>query len=309
MFRSLISSLILPTICILSQSTAQAQTSRDGVGHITWSPDGTKLVFYANWDGDTDIYVINRDGSALTAVTDTDETELGPAFSRDGKRIYFEHRSRDGDGDIYVASVAGGDPRKLFGSPEIAESFPVEAPDGRISFTSGDSNDSDIHIWDPQTQEVSVLVNTDARDGVRGISWAPDGSKFLFSSNRTGAFEIYVADADGSNQARVTFHSNKRENAISLRPSFAPDGRKFAYWSDVSGMAFPHHHYHLHDLVTGEDIIYRKYNYVTSFPYISPDGTELAYTASVGEQWPFEIFVRQLYGDHSVRRVWPEYKR
>jgi TolB protein len=37
-------------------------------------------------------------------------------------------------------------------------------------------------------------------------AWSPDGTKIVFQSNRDGNWEIYVMDADGSNQQRLTIN-------------------------------------------------------------------------------------------------------
>ena len=61
-------------------------------------------------------------------------------------------------------------------------------------------------------------------------SWPLDGSKIAFSSNRDGNLEIYVMDADGSNQTRLT--DNSADNYV---PSWSPDGSKIVFNSIGSG--------------------------------------------------------------------------
>jgi Tol biopolymer transport system component len=48
-------------------------------------------------------------------------------------------------------------------------------------------------------------------------SWSPGGSKIAFVANRDGNFEIYVMDADGSNQTRLT-----NNPATDWMPSWSP---------------------------------------------------------------------------------------
>jgi TolB protein len=47
----------------------------------SWSPDGQQIVFTSDRDGDADIYVMNVDGSGVTALTDNaDEGDYTPSW-------------------------------------------------------------------------------------------------------------------------------------------------------------------------------------------------------------------------------------
>ena len=61
-------------------------------------------------------------------------------------------------------------------------------------------------------------------------SWSPDGGSIVFVSDRDGNFEIYVMNADGSNQRRLT--NNPAED---IAPSWSPDGRYIAFASNRGG--------------------------------------------------------------------------
>ncbi len=76
----------------------------DGVP--AWSPDGQRIAFESDRDGDFDIYVMNADGSGVTRLTDHDAPDALAAWSPDGQRIAFMS-ARDGDFDIYVMNAAG----------------------------------------------------------------------------------------------------------------------------------------------------------------------------------------------------------
>jgi Tol biopolymer transport system component len=57
-------------------------------------------------------------------------------------------------------------------------------------------------------------------------AWSPDGRKIAFVSDRAGNAEIYVMNADGSEQRRLT-----RNAAPDFGPAWSPDGRKIAFQS------------------------------------------------------------------------------
>ncbi len=61
-------------------------------------------------------------------------------------------------------------------------------------------------------------------------SWSPDGTKISFHSHRDGNREVYVMDADGSNQTRLTDNPSSDAGA-----TWSPDGQKIAFVSDRDG--------------------------------------------------------------------------
>src|SRR6185436_11226570 len=57
-----------------------------------WSPDGRKLAFVSERDGNAEIYVMNADGSAQENLTRQPANDSHPAWSPDGRKIAFVSR-------------------------------------------------------------------------------------------------------------------------------------------------------------------------------------------------------------------------
>ncbi len=53
----------------------------DADRHPAWSPDGAKIAFTSNRDGNPDIYVMNADGSGLTNLTNDSAVDYAPTWS------------------------------------------------------------------------------------------------------------------------------------------------------------------------------------------------------------------------------------
>jgi Tol biopolymer transport system component len=82
-----------------------------------WSPDGTKLAFVSDRDGDLEIYVMNTDGSGVTRLTNHHGYDAEPTWSPDGSRIAFAS-DRDGNLEIYVMNADGSAQTRLTRGPD-----------------------------------------------------------------------------------------------------------------------------------------------------------------------------------------------
>ena len=62
-------------------------------------------------------------------------------------------------------------------------------------------------------------------------NWLPDGRRIIFSSDRTGEFQVYVMRLDDTQQARISRDLESRDNL----PVFSTDGKKMAFTSVRDG--------------------------------------------------------------------------
>src|SRR5207244_12641176 len=78
-----------------------------------FSPDGTRVAFTSNRDGNPELYVMNRDGSNLRRITNHPAIDSTPTWSPTGTQIAFTS-DRSGSPQIYIVGADGlGSPTRI----------------------------------------------------------------------------------------------------------------------------------------------------------------------------------------------------
>ena len=182
-----------------------------------WSPDGRKLAFVSRRDGNSEIYVINADGSGQENLTQHPARDSHPSWSPDGRKLAFVSR-RDGNSDIYVMNADGSGLRNVTRAPSN-DLRPAWSPNGRaIAFVRQifqkcvpNSNGTPCNPYEPDL----YVVNGDG-SGLRRLttqrahafnhSWSADGKTIRYAGN--------LVQADGSGQTELP---RKRRNVVARR--------------------------------------------------------------------------------------------
>ncbi len=77
-----------------------------------WSPDGRKLAFVSDRDGNSEVYVMNADGSGQRNLTRNAAFDADPSWSPDGRKLAFVS-NRDGSYRVHVMNADGSGQRRL----------------------------------------------------------------------------------------------------------------------------------------------------------------------------------------------------
>ena len=166
-----------------------------------WSPDGTQFAILSIRNGNSEVYIIDTDGSNEKNLSNNPWEDTHPSWSPDGTQIAFSS-DRDGNGEIYVIDSDGSNLKRLTSNTSWNGS-PAWSPDGKkIAFTSNRDGNSEVYVMNSDGSNQMNLTGNSATDA--GPIWSPDGGKIVFTSERDGNSEIYIMDSDGSNQKRRT---------------------------------------------------------------------------------------------------------
>jgi Tol biopolymer transport system component len=205
-----------------------------------WSPDGSRIAFASDRNGNYDIYVMQADGSKVVQLTRDpfanfyllqSAADSGPAWSPDGKQIAFLS-GRDNvmmtyvDLNVYVMNADGSRVVQLYSDPS-AQHWLAWSPDGsRFTFVSPELGQDHGDIWVMNADGTHPIRLSQGGSDNTTLAWSPDSGRIAFLSNRGGQPDIYVMDADGSNVTRLTRATGPDANG---EPDWSPDGRQIVF--------------------------------------------------------------------------------
>ncbi|MCU1236170.1 MAG: transcriptional regulatory protein-like protein [Candidatus Solibacter sp.] len=173
-----------------------------------FSPDGQRIAFIRSSAATVrDLYIIPTAGGTPRRLTN-DERWIGDVdWTRDGSTLLFTS-SRAGRPTLWqvgARDAAAKAPRPFhqISGDEGAWYVNTSRRTGRVLFTK---TFSDWNVWrialqGPATGEWTRLIAS-TKDEV-SPDYAPDGRRILFVSDRSGARQIWIADADGRNAAQL----------------------------------------------------------------------------------------------------------
>lgn len=240
-----------------------------------------KIAFQSVRTGNSEIFVMNDNGTNPVNVSNNPASDASPSWSPDGKKIAFGS-NRDGNTEIYLMDADGGNQTRLtFVSGTDGD--PAWSPDGtKIVFQSQRDGNFEIYVMNADGSGQTRLTNSVASD-LHG-AWSPDSTKIIFDSLRDGDQEIYIMNANGTNQVRLTNNPGLDQGA-----SFSPDGTKIAFQRHIGAtaniMLMNPDGTNVVQLTSGDN------NYAPSF---SPDGKKIVFSSI--RDGDYEVFTMNADG-------------
>jgi Tol biopolymer transport system component/predicted Ser/Thr protein kinase len=221
----------------------QTQLTRPPPGAVdhyaTWSFDGERIAFTRNQGGKQSLWLMDApEGPSASLGASEPELLLGddyvnmtPAWSADGQRLVFIS-NRSGPLNLWEIEVGSRRLRQVT-SGAGAAFLPTISSTGPVAYTQY-SHQVDLY-WGPvdRPQEAHQRLTTHTFNNFNGRV-SLDGQQVVYSSDRTGNYELWLLDRRTGAERQLTDHPG-----WDTMPDWSPDGREIVFLSNREGALQP----------------------------------------------------------------------
>jgi Tol biopolymer transport system component len=225
-----------------ADGTAEQNLTPDAGSEVApaWSPNGRTIAFLRSFGrvqgpAPWEVALMNADGSGQQGLARNAASLSAPVWAPNGRTIAYVSR-HNANNEISVVKADGSGERNLTRDPG-GDRDPAWSPDGRkIVFV----RNFQIYVMDANGSGQTRLTYAAARH--LAPAWSPDGRQIAFDRRlgrrqygpcsgcgRASRFEVWVMNADGSGQRRLS--------QSGAQPLWSSDGRRIAFVSERDGNA------------------------------------------------------------------------
>lgn len=168
-----------------------------------FSPDGTRIAFASNRDGNNEIYVMNVDGSNVRRLTRHPQIDTSPTWSPGGTHVAFVSE-RSGSPNVWRVDAQGLEqPVKLTNESHVDRPTWSPPPLNEIAYTSRTGGAGfDIKILDVASGSVRAITTGEGSN--ESPAFSPTGRHIAFTTTRWGKTQIAVIGRDGRGVRQIT---------------------------------------------------------------------------------------------------------
>ena len=274
-------------------------------GWPMWSRDGATLFFMSDRSGNENLWSRPAAGGDAVAITSfTNGRLLFPSISADGQAIAFER-----DFGVWTYDVTTHESRRvpitLRGSPagpgvdHLVLNSGIQqlalAPDGKkLAFA--------VHgeVFAASAKDGGDATRVTSTPGAEEqLTWAPDSRRLAYSSDRDGAWHLYMYDFATSSETQLT-----KTAANDIAPRWSPDGRRIAFLRGGASL-------NVVDVATGAERQLVARASTRRPPFVderaiawSPDGSMVAYVSGDGQKQFDNVFIVPADGGAARQVSW-----
>jgi TolB protein len=182
----------------------------------SWSQTRQRIALTLGKDGNSEVYLMDRDGKNLKRLTFSRAIDSSPQWSPSGDDIAFtSDELGTGSPQIYIMDAEGGNRRRISNVGSSYCDGAAWSPKGdKIAFTARVNGQFEIYVCEVDGSNAKRL--TSGQGNNEDPSWAPNGLMLTFTSDRTGSSHVYVMCNDGTNQRQLT------KRGYNISPAWSP---------------------------------------------------------------------------------------
>lgn len=238
---------------VLNKTTGAGKllaTSDEYISNAVWSPDDSKILFVKMKDKSArvitySICIIDSDGENEKELV-ANRSVGSPQWFPDGKTVAFIE-AENGKAVVYSIRPDGSDRKRLSPADQSFGQFSISPAGGQMVLVSNSQEGSQLFLMNAgggAVKQVTTSVSPRVwpgwpRDGNGSPVWSPDGSKIAYVSWANGTPDIFIMDANGKNDKRLTSGAIRDES-----PQWSRDG-KYIYFNSNRDMSLNHEIYRM----------------------------------------------------------------
>jgi TolB protein len=228
-------------------------------------------------------------GSEPVRLTNDGVLKLAPVFINNGDEVVFATHETPSLVAIVCLKLSDGSRRRLHPATVNHQFDPAFSRDGRYHAfgRSSTSPQMVLVIEDLRDKNDSIFRPSESRATARNPSFAPDGSRVVFSVSDIGGHQIASVDVLGKNLKRLTSAAG-----MNAWPAYSPDGQRIAFGSSRS------RDFEIYTMkADGSEVTaLTRSTGLDVRPAWSPDGSKIAFTSN--RDGNYEVYVMDADGSH-----------
>lgn len=185
-------------------------------------PIQEKILFSSNRSGNSDIYLMNPDGSNKRAIINSSYEEWGATFI-DSENVSFLRQIKDSVFRFQKDLKTGKEySLKKLGVCYLNDKNAVYNQYGDYVFSCG------LGLFLKKKKEgIFRAISMDNRNKVNYLSWSFDGKQVLYTDDPTGSNDVYIVEVDTGNTKNLTQSEYNDE-----RGDLSPNGKFLVFSSN-----------------------------------------------------------------------------